>query len=208
VDAAALPPGLHYAEVHATIPGQEWRGPLFRVPVTLIKPQNLLRARDIDAAAPAAAAAAVVQAPSGQQAAAAGAHAGAGASSSSSGGSGSSSSGGSGDAGRALPPHTLRLGPVALHPGQEVRRWLFARRCPVLCMQQAAARHAPCRRPCLLPEGQRPLHPCAPCRAQVRHFVAVPAGATWAELLVRAGAYDTPRVFLIRCTRAGGGMDV
>jgi tripeptidyl-peptidase-2 len=36
---------------------------------------------------------------------------------------------------------------------------------------------------------------------QVRQFVAVPAGATWAEVSVRAGAYDAPRVFLIRATQ-------
>lgn len=65
--------------------------------------------------------------------------------------SGSASGETGGAAGGVLPPHTLRLGPVSLKPGQEVR-----------------------------------------------HFVAVPAGATWAELLVRAGNYDTPKVFLLR----------
>jgi len=64
----------------------------------------------------------------------------------------SSGAGGGVSGGGGLPPHTLRLGPVSLRPGQEVRQ-----------------------------------------------FVAVPAGATWAELMVRADDYDTPRVFLIRC---------
>jgi tripeptidyl-peptidase-2 len=145
VDPTKLPPGLHYAEVHATIPDQEWRGPLFRVPITVIKPQDLLTAPDIDPTESAVSAGVVVQAPagagSGPQMAADVAAAGS---------SGSSGSNGEG-AGGALPPHTLRLGPVKLTPGQEVR-----------------------------------------------HFVAVPAGSTWAELLVRAGSYDTPKVFLLR----------
>lgn len=61
------------------------------------------------------------------------------------------SSGSSSGEGGVLPPHTLKLGPLGLGPGKEVRR-----------------------------------------------FVAVPAGATWAEIVIRAGAFDTPKVFLIR----------
>eukprot|EP00955_Chlamydomonas_euryale_P095886 364966-Chlamydomonas_euryale.AAC.1 len=38
VDASALPEGLHYAEVSAYDVTARWRGPLFRVPVTVIKP--------------------------------------------------------------------------------------------------------------------------------------------------------------------------
>lgn len=142
VDPTQLPPGLHYAEVHGSLPDQAWRGPLFRVPITVVKAQDLLTSPDIDQTEPAAAAAAVVQTPSsfGPQAADAAA----------SGGVAAGRGGGEG-AGGALPPHTLRLGPVKLTPGQEVR-----------------------------------------------HFVAVPAGATWAELLVRAGEFDTSKVFLIR----------
>jgi tripeptidyl-peptidase-2 len=110
----------------------------------VIKPQDLLTAPDIDPTESTVSAGVVVQAPAGAgpqvaDVAAAGSN-------------GSSGSGSNGEgAGGALPPHTLKLGPVRLTPGQEVR-----------------------------------------------HFVAVPAGATWAELLVRAGGYDTPKVFLLR----------
>lgn len=34
-----------------------------------------------------------------------------------------------------------------------------------------------------------------------RHFVQVPAGATWAELTVRAGTFDTPKQFMIHATQ-------
>ncbi len=34
-----------------------------------------------------------------------------------------------------------------------------------------------------------------------RTFVAVPPGATWAELTVRAAPYATPKLFLIRATQ-------
>ncbi len=34
-----------------------------------------------------------------------------------------------------------------------------------------------------------------------RAFVAVPPGATWAELTLRAGAYDTPCMLLVRATQ-------
>ncbi len=37
VDATQLPEGLHYAEVRAEDSSAPWRGPLFRVPVTVIK---------------------------------------------------------------------------------------------------------------------------------------------------------------------------
>ena len=126
-----------------------------QVPITVIKPQDLLTAPDIDPVEPAAAAAVVVQTPSSyggsQAAAAAGSSNLAGADAVGVAGAAAVGNGGSGGEGGVLPPHTLHLGPVKLSPGQEVR-----------------------------------------------HFVGVPAGATWAELLVRAGGYDTPRVFLIR----------
>jgi len=157
VDPSSLPPGLHYAEVHGLLPDQEWRGPLFRVPITVIKTQDLLTAPDIDPVEAAAAAAVVVQTPSGSSgpqaaAAAAVAHTSMVGSATEAVAASSSGAGGGVSGGGGLPPHTLRLGPVSLRPGQEVRQ-----------------------------------------------FVAVPAGATWAELMVRADDYDTPRVFLIRC---------
>jgi hypothetical protein len=34
---------------------------------------------------------------------------------------------------------------------------------------------------------------------ELRHFVVAPAGATWAEMVIRAGSYDTPKVYMIRC---------
>ena len=34
-----------------------------------------------------------------------------------------------------------------------------------------------------------------------RLFVAVPAGATWAELTVRAGKHDNPRLFMVHATQ-------
>lgn len=34
VEAGSLPPGLHYAEVQGLDAVAEWRGPLFRVPIT------------------------------------------------------------------------------------------------------------------------------------------------------------------------------
>ena len=64
---------------------------------------------------------------------------------------GAADPGGSGGlSGGLLGPHTLRLGPLGLAAGQEVR-----------------------------------------------HFVQVPAGATWGELVLKAGPYDTPKTFLI-----------
>lgn len=41
VDATQLPEGLHYAEIIGVDPTAEWRGPLFKVPVTVIKPLTL-----------------------------------------------------------------------------------------------------------------------------------------------------------------------
>jgi tripeptidyl-peptidase-2 len=135
VDPSALPPGLHYAEIHATDASATWRGPVVRIPVTVIKPQQLPEEPDLSSAGGAlpplqmSADAGPAAASAGQQADAAGAGSGEG----------------------LLPPHTLRLGPLALSAGQEQR-----------------------------------------------HFIAVPPGATWGELVIRAGAYDTPKTFLIR----------
>ena len=38
VDCSSLPEGLHYAEISATDSTAPWRGHLFRIPVTVIKP--------------------------------------------------------------------------------------------------------------------------------------------------------------------------
>lgn len=35
-----------------------------------------------------------------------------------------------------------------------------------------------------------------------RHFVAVPEGATWAEISVTSGHLDGPRVFMVHCAHA------
>ncbi|WIA34935.1 hypothetical protein OEZ86_013218 [Tetradesmus obliquus] len=113
VDPTALPPGLHYGEVLAINPDQDWRGPLFRVPVTVVKPQDLLQSPDIDAAAAAGATAAVEQPPAGFGGAAGGAAAAA---------AGAAAAAAGGD----VPPHTLRLGPLTLQPGQELRHFVVA----------------------------------------------------------------------------------
>jgi hypothetical protein len=49
-----------------------------------------------------------------------------------------------------------------------------------------------------------PVERCVACVAsarlqELRHFVVAPAGATWAEMVIRAGSYDTPKVYMIRC---------
>lgn len=41
VDPSNLDEGVHYGEVRGTIAGEEWRGPIFRVPVTVVKPTNI-----------------------------------------------------------------------------------------------------------------------------------------------------------------------
>jgi hypothetical protein len=38
VDCGSLPEGLHFAEIAALDSTAPWRGPLFRIPVTVIKP--------------------------------------------------------------------------------------------------------------------------------------------------------------------------
>ena len=50
VAVSKLPPGLHYGEVHATDAAAEWRGPLARVPVTVIVPEKVETAASAAAA--------------------------------------------------------------------------------------------------------------------------------------------------------------
>lgn len=107
VNPTGLSEGLHYTELQAFDATAEWRGPLFRVPITVIKPLD-------PASAP-------------------------------------GSSSGSGAVVRA--DSSVDLGALRFQPGDEVRR-----------------------------------------------FVAVPAGATWAELKVRAGEMDTPKSYMLRAT--------
>ena len=38
VDPTSLPQGLHYAEIRGYDANAEWRGPLFRVPITVVRP--------------------------------------------------------------------------------------------------------------------------------------------------------------------------
>lgn len=170
VDTSRLSPGLHYAEVQAVCPAAAWRGPLFRIPVTVIKPQNLMQTPDIDAVTMEATAPAVEQTPAaveigvssltGGSVGQVGPGPGECSSSSSSSGWGAAAmattaagpAAGGQETGGLQPPHTLRLGPVKFTPGQEQR-----------------------------------------------HFVAVPSGATWAEMAIKAGPYETPKLFMIRC---------
>lgn len=117
VDATSLPPGLHYGEVLAFEADDRGRGPLFRVPVTVVRPLQVPLG---PTASPALAG------PSNPSPA-------------------PSSNGTVG---------TVTLGPLSFAPGSEHRT-----------------------------------------------FVAVPPGATWAELTVRAAPYATPKLFLIRATQ-------
>ena len=41
VDCSSLPEGLHFAEISASDSTAPWRGALFRVPVTVIKPARV-----------------------------------------------------------------------------------------------------------------------------------------------------------------------
>jgi tripeptidyl-peptidase-2 len=144
--------GLHYAEVQGFDSKAEWRGPLFRLPITVIRPRRLPEspappppAASATAAGPAAAPG-VTPAPDGGALAASNA----GWSEGDGGGGGfavATTNGG----GQHPPPYTLKLGPVELSAGKEVRE-----------------------------------------------FVAVPDGATWAEATFKGGEFDTPKLFLIR----------
>ncbi|GIM09954.1 hypothetical protein Vretimale_13739 [Volvox reticuliferus] len=117
VDPTSLPPGLHYAEVVALEVDSRERGPLFRLPITVIKPLQV----------PLAVTSAI-------------------------GSNGNTVVGNSNGNGSGV--GTVSLGPLSFAPGTEFRT-----------------------------------------------FVAVPPGATWAELTLRAAPYDTPKLFLIRGTQ-------
>ncbi|KAG2491863.1 hypothetical protein HYH03_009817 [Edaphochlamys debaryana] len=140
VDPTALPPGLHYGEVAAYEVDARGKGPLFRVPVTVIKPLQVPQA-GTPAGSPAASPAASADPPTD------------GSETDAPPGSvlappSTPASGGGGGVG------ALALGPLSFSPGSEHRS-----------------------------------------------FVAVPPGATWAELTLRASSYDTPKLFLIRGTQ-------
>lgn len=159
VDGSVLSAGLHYAELLAFAEGQEWRGPLARVPVTVIRPEALRptpMAGVAGGAGSSSAAAAGEVAAGGPQAAAPAEGGG----DNGSGGlmllgaDSSSSRPGPGHYGSSPAPHTFSWHGVATAAGQELRR-----------------------------------------------FVVVPGGATWAELSVRAGKFDTPRLFLLRASQ-------
>jgi tripeptidyl-peptidase-2 len=152
--------GLHYAEVQGFCSKAEWRGPLFRVPITVVRPRRLPEAPAPAPPAASATSSGTAAAPGvtpAPDAAPAGGPAAAGGGAFAEGDGGAAWGGaaaGGGDAstvGGHPPPYTLRLGPVQLQAGREVRE-----------------------------------------------FVAVPDGATWAEATFKAGEYDTPKLFLIR----------
>jgi tripeptidyl-peptidase II len=159
VDGSRLPAGLHYAEVLAFDSLHEWRGPLSRVPITVIRPEAL-RGTPVAGVAGGAGSAAAGDAAGGEGWGAAGAGSGSG---------DAEAAGGNGEAGALLfasthghhstnssspSPHTFAWHRVSTTAGQELRR-----------------------------------------------FVAVPDGATWAELSVRAGKFDYPRLFLLRASQ-------
>lgn len=113
VDPTALPEGVHYAEVQGYDSSAEWRGPLFRVPITVVRPLQLTaRPGRLALEATGDAAGAVLQ-------------------------------------GEAV----LCLGTEPFVPGKEMRR-----------------------------------------------FVAVPEGATWAEMKIKAVAGETPKSLMLRAT--------
>jgi tripeptidyl-peptidase-2 len=162
VDASRLPAGLHYAELLAFAEGQEWRGPLARVPVTVIRPEAL-RPTPVSGVAGGAGSAAAGGEGGGPQgvAVAAGGDDGAGAAGSLFLLDGNNNPNPTphghhhqGHYSSSPAPHTFAWHGVATAAGQELRR-----------------------------------------------FVVVPGGATWCELSVRAGKFDTPRLFLLRASQ-------
>lgn len=115
VDPSELSDGVHYGEVQGLLVGEEWRGPIFRVPVTVIKPLQ----KDI----------------------------------SSNSTKNKLKESTETDYGSGITPSDIRFGKVNFVPGREVRR-----------------------------------------------FVAVPEGATWAELRIASLEGETPKHFMIRAT--------
>ena len=116
IDPTGLPEGLHYAEIQGFEIGSEWRGPLFRVPITVIRPLMLVSQPG----------AILTPVKSADQ-----------------------------PTGRVFSQHgfVVVLGSERFDAGRELRR-----------------------------------------------FVAVPHGATWAELKIKAVDSDTPKSFMVRAT--------
>ncbi|GFR48785.1 hypothetical protein Agub_g10733, partial [Astrephomene gubernaculifera] len=139
IDPTRLSPGLHTGEVVALQLSARSRGPLFRLPVTLVKPLQLLPGPGLQGADAGAAHAAVAVA--------------SGYSSSDSGKDGNGS-GGNGNGKGAAVGGMVSLGPLSLAPG-----------------------------------------------AEFRSFLAVPPGASWAELTLRSAPYDNPKLLLLRATQ-------
>ncbi|GAB4814120.1 hypothetical protein N2152v2_001166 [Parachlorella kessleri] len=153
VDPTALPDGLHYGEVQGFDATAEWRGPLLRIPVTVIKPLRPFAALSPE-------------------------HYTDGGSETMEGAGGADSVGGGGGASAGV------RGALAAGAGQ----------------QGAAAEEEPghsFRGDASVSLGSLQFE----AGREVRRFIAVPEGATWAEMRIRAGQTDTPKLFLLRATQ-------
>lgn len=178
VDPSSLPPGLHYAEVIATDDTAPWRGPLFRVPITVIKPLTVPVGGPAATAAAAAAPVALLPA----AAAAAGED----------GGNGGAAAAAARAAASPLHPALARpsssgaFAAAATAPSDDGRTSASATTALALLAappkSAATASAAVSPAPATLALGPFDFAP----GSERRLFIAVPPGATWAELVLKS----------------------
>ncbi|KAK9867034.1 hypothetical protein WJX84_006426, partial [Apatococcus fuscideae] len=159
VAASSLPEGLHFAEVQGIDSKAPWRGPIFRIPVAVMRPLHV--GPQLQPPPPTSLISSTTHDTSAFP----------------------------------VPDQELNPFPSSIASSTSgVEPAIPVDEPNVSSKASGEAGHKGAMRECTVRLGKLDFRP----GLEIRRFVAVPEGATWGEMRLRAGPHETPKIFMIR----------